>query len=109
MAKNLIVIQYFRPTIWYVLCSAILNFRAIICDNLIFIQPTWSLKRHCCFTETARPHVKESPSSILTNERAGNKKVKLSYAPTSMSSFIMFELEVAEKEKKRLLSYSMEN
>ena len=26
-----------------------------------------------------------------------------------MSSFIMFELEVAEKEKKRLLSYSMEN
>ena len=37
------------------------------------------------------------------------QKVKLSYAPTSMSSFIMFELEVAEKEKKRLLSYSMEN
>ena len=27
-------------------------------------------------------------------------KVKLSYAPTSMSNFIMFELEVAEKEKK---------
>ena len=38
---------------------------------------------------------------LNTNQRESRQqKVKLSYAPTSMSSFIMFELEVAEKEKK---------
>ena len=47
---------------------------------------------------------------LNTDQRESRQqKVNLSYAPTSMSSFIMFELEVAEKEKKRLLSYSMEN
>ena len=38
---------------------------------------------------------------LNTDQRESRQqKVKLSYAPTSMSSFIMFELEVAEKEKK---------